>query len=160
VNGLRITEIRTADLSAITRIHAASFDDAWSASMLRRILSMPGAQGLVARNGTGEDIVGFALSRIAGGECELLSLAVDPAQRRQGIGRRLLLAAIEWAERGRAMALFLEVAEDNAAARQLYALHGFTPVGRRPDYYRLKDGTTVAALTMRRELDRLAKENS
>jgi ribosomal-protein-alanine N-acetyltransferase len=159
VTGLRITELRTADLSAVTRIHAESFDDAWSASMLRRILSMPGAEGIVARNGAGDDIAGFALSRIAGGESELLSLAVDPAQRRRGIGRRLLLAAIESAARGRASVLFLEVAEDNAAARQLYDQHGFTPVGRRPDYYRMKDGTTVAALTMRRDLERVAAES-
>jgi len=150
----RITPIRAADLAEVTRIHAASFDDAWNAPMLRRILAMVGAGGLVARDGGGDDdaVIGFALSRIAGGECEILSLAVDPAHRRRGIGKSLLAAALRDAAAARAKAVFLEVAEDNEAARRLYAAHGFAAVGRRPDYYRLKDGSHAAALTMRCDL--------
>jgi len=149
---MRLSALTVADLAAITRIHAASFDDAWSTPMLRRILAMPGASGIVARDGAGEDVVGFALSRVAGGECEILSLAVDPDFRRRGVGRCLLAAAVEWAAVARATAVFLEVAEDNEAARQLYAAHGFQAVGRRPDYYKMKDGTLAAAITMRREV--------
>jgi ribosomal-protein-alanine N-acetyltransferase len=148
----RLATLAVADLAAITRIHAASFDDAWSTPMLRRILAMPGAGGIVARDGADDEVVGFALSRIAGGECEILSLAVDPEHRRRGIGRTLLVAAIDWASLARATAVFLEVAEDNTAARQLYTAHGFQAVGRRPDYYKLKDGTLAAAITMRRDL--------
>jgi len=147
-----IAPLSIADLNAVTRIHAASFDDAWSTPMLRRILAMPGAGGIVARDGAGEDVVGFALSRIAGGECEILSLAVDPSYRRRGVGRSLLAAALDWAAVSRVGAVFLEVAEDNIGARQLYEAHGFTAVGRRPDYYKLKDGTLAAAITMRRDL--------
>ena len=47
--------------------------------------------------------------------------------------------------------IFLEVAEDNWAARRLYAAIGFAPVGRRRNYYRRGQGF-VAALTMRRLL--------
>jgi ribosomal-protein-alanine N-acetyltransferase len=148
----RVATLAFGDLNAVTRIHAASFDDAWSTPMLRRILAMPGAGGIVARDGAGEEVVGFALSRIAGGECEILSLAVDPSFRRRGVGRALLSAAIDWATVAQARAVFLEVAEDNEAARQLYAAHGFGAVGRRPDYYKLKDGTLAAAITMRRNL--------
>ncbi len=64
----------------------------------------------------------------------------------------LLVASIAAATAAESRALFLEVAEDNAAARALYELHDFRPVGRRPDYYRMRDGSTVAALTMRRDL--------
>jgi len=45
--------------------------------------------------------------------------------------------------------VFLEVAEDNWAARRLYAALGFAPVGRRRNYYR-RGQDFVAALTMRR----------
>jgi ribosomal-protein-alanine N-acetyltransferase len=41
------------------------------------------------------------------------------------------------AEHG-ATACFLEVAEDNAAARGLYAALGFAEIGRRRDYYEVK----------------------
>jgi ribosomal-protein-alanine N-acetyltransferase len=160
VSGPRILPIAAADLAAVTRIHAASFDDAWSAAMLKRILAMPGAGGIVAHDPPGEapeTVVGFALSRIAGGECEILSLAVDPLHRRRGIGRSLLIAALALAAAAEAKAAFLEVAEDNAAARTLYRSHGFAAVGRRPDYYRLKDGSFASALTMRRALDDAAR---
>lgn len=150
----RIAPIRVADLNDVTRIHAASFDDPWSVTMLKRILSMPGAGGMVARNGDDDPVVGFALSRLAGDECELLSLAIDPGHRRRGIGRMLLTASIAAAIAAESRALFLEVAEDNVAARALYASHDFKPVGRRPDYYKLRDGSFAAALTMRRDLTR------
>jgi ribosomal-protein-alanine N-acetyltransferase len=152
MSGTHIAVLAVSDLAAVTRIHAASFDDAWSTPMLRRILAMPGAGGIVARGAADEDVVGFALSRIAGGECEILSLAVDPGFRRRGVGRTLLAAAVEWAQLSRASAVFLEVAEDNGAARTLYAAQGFEAVGRRPDYYKLRDGSLAAAITMRRNL--------
>ena len=47
--------------------------------------------------------------------------------------------------------LFLEVAEDNAAAKALYDRCGFTPIGKRPAYYR-REGGRVAALTFRKDL--------
>ncbi len=52
MNAPRIAPVRVADLNDVTRIHAASFDDPWSVTMLKRILSMPGAGGLVARDGS------------------------------------------------------------------------------------------------------------
>ncbi len=152
MNRPRVDAVRVADLNDVTRIHTASFDDPWSVTMLKRILSMPGAGGLVVRNGHEDPVLGFALSRLAGDECELLSLAVDPGHRRLGIGRMLLVASIAAATAADSHALFLEVAEDNGPARALYASHGFVPVGRRPDYYRLRDGSFAAALTMRRDL--------
>ena len=49
--------------------------------------------------------------------------------------------------------MFLEVAEDNRAARALYAAAGFASVGRRPAYYaRPGAADAVAALILRRDL--------
>lgn len=44
--------------------------------------------------------------------------------------------------------LFLEVAEDNAAARALYDRLGFEPAGRRPRYYSRPNGPAVDALLL------------
>jgi ribosomal-protein-alanine N-acetyltransferase len=145
-----IDAIAAADLAAVARIHAASFDDAWTESVFRRILAMPGAFGLAARDGAA--LIGFAVGRIAGEECEILSLAVDPARRRAGTGARLLDAMIAAALARGARVVFLEAAEDNAAALRLYDSRGFVTVGRRPNYYELPAGGAVAALTMRRDL--------
>ncbi len=52
-------------------------------------------------------------------------MAVEPADRRCGIGRRLLTAAEDEARRRRLPYLGLMVTEDNAAARALYERAGY-----------------------------------
>jgi ribosomal-protein-alanine N-acetyltransferase len=52
------------------------------------------------------------------------------------------------AQRQGARTLFLEVAQDNSAARGLYAAHGFVQIGRRANYYRRRSGL-VDALVLR-----------
>lgn len=145
-----IDALLTGDLNAVARIHAASFDDAWTEAVFRRILAMPSAFGLAAR--AAHTLIGFAVARVAAGECELLSLAVDPGQRRTGIGTRLLDATIAAAIAHGGRVLFLEVAENNAAALRLYESRSLAMVGRRPNYYEAPGGDTVAALTMRLDL--------
>jgi ribosomal-protein-alanine N-acetyltransferase len=120
--------------------------------MIRRILSMPGAFGLASVTAARKTLVGFALGRVVVDECELLSIAVAPAWRGRGIGAQLLDAAISWASACDAKKLFLEVAEGNASALRLYQRRGLVQVGRRPDYYELKSGALVDALTMRCDL--------
>jgi [ribosomal protein S18]-alanine N-acetyltransferase len=103
----------------------------------------------------GAQAVGFSLCRAVMDEVELLLIAVAPEARRQGAGSRLLIRAQEDAlSRGGSM-LFLEVREDNEAARCLYESLGFAVIGRRADYYSGKDGGRRAAITMRFGLDRL-----
>ncbi|WP_425051374.1 GNAT family N-acetyltransferase [Psychromarinibacter sp. S121] len=95
---------------------------------------------------------GFALGRALAGEAELLTLAVDPDARRQGTGRRLMADFHDNAVQRGAETVFLEVAEDNAAARALYTACGYVEVGRRKAYYRHPDGSRVDALVMQKAL--------
>ena len=77
-------------------------------------------------------VAGFAVARrLAEGESELLNLAVDPAFRRRGIGRRLV-AELTSSHRG---TLWLEVRESNLGARKFYKSLGFCEAGCRPGYY-------------------------
>ena len=48
--------------------------------------------------------------------------------------------------------LFLEVADDNVAARGLYERTGFDPIGRRKAYYAGADGSRTDAVVMSRDL--------
>ncbi|WP_149538407.1 GNAT family N-acetyltransferase [Siccirubricoccus phaeus] len=127
---------------ALAALHRLAFPpaEAWGADALRLMLEMPGAFALHL---PGE---GFILARAAGGEAEILTLAVAPAARRRGCGAALLGAALGLA--AGAAAMFLEVAESNPAARALYAAAGFVEVGRRRRYY--ADGGD--ALVLRRAL--------
>jgi ribosomal-protein-alanine N-acetyltransferase len=85
-------------------------------------------------------------------EAEILTLAVDPAWRRQGLGQALVTAAADHLRGDGAARVFLEVNEVNASARRLYQRLGFHSVGRRPGYYRGADGTVSAALLLARHL--------
>lgn len=129
--------------------HARAFADTgrgWSAAEFAGLLH----SALVFVVG---DASGFALGRVIADEAELLTLATDPAFRRQGLGLRALAAFEETARaRGAAMA-FLEVAEDNAPARALYAVAGYGETARRAGYYARLHGPKVDALVLRKLLD-------
>ncbi len=95
---------------------------------------------------TGAD--GFILCRVVADEAEILTLAVRSEARRRGLARALVDAANEAARLRGATRLFLEVAEDNTAAIELYRRSGFASVGRRRRYYPLPDGSAVDALVL------------
>jgi ribosomal-protein-alanine N-acetyltransferase len=133
-----------SEAAALAGLHAAAFPpaEAWGPDAIALMLEMPGAYGLW-RPGAG-----FVLARAAGGEAEILTLAVAPAARRQGLGTALMGGALAGAASRGAEAMFLEVAAENAAALALYRGLGFAEVGRRRRYY--ADGAD--ALVLRRDL--------
>lgn len=61
-------------------------------------------------------------------EVELARLIVDPARRREGIGRRLVGALLDLSGSNGRSACFLRVVPDNVAARALYRCAGFVEV--------------------------------
>ncbi len=133
-----------SDAEALAAIHAACFAKAWPAAALHIFVADSAGIGFVALD-TESKPAGFVLGRVAADEAEILTLAVSPAHRRQGVASALcahLLTALR--ARG-AAALFLEVSNTQAPALALYAGLGFTRVGLRPRYY--DDGSD--ALLMR-----------
>jgi ribosomal-protein-alanine N-acetyltransferase len=117
-----------ADTAPLAALHAACFAEAWGAAAISQLLSTPGAFAIHNDNG-------FVLARAAGGEAEILTLAVHPHARGQGLGRALLQSAIVRLEAQGAQSLFLEVGADNPHALALYAGLGFAKVGLRKHYY-------------------------
>jgi len=117
--------------AALALLHGQAFPprERWGPDAIGLQLGMPGAFGWIAPGG------GMILARVAADEAEVLTLAVDPASRRHGVGRALLRQALETARERDASAIFLEVAADNTPAQALYAAEDFTIIGRRPGYY-------------------------
>ncbi len=92
----------------------------------------------------GGRVVGFSVCRsVVEGESEVLSLVVDPAVRRRGIGKHLMLELLGSAPGS----WFLEVRESNLAARKLYEGLDFIEIARRANYYQ---DTGETAVVMRR----------
>ena len=93
-----------------------------------------------------------ALVRVTLDEAELLTLATDPACRRQGLARAVLAKAESLARDAGAATLFLEVAEDNTGALALYVKSGYVRIGRRPGYYQNAEKQPVAAILLSKDL--------
>ena len=128
-------------------LHALAFTQtrAWTAAEFGTLLNQPGA--ILAGHQHS-----FALLRVTLDEAEVLTVATDPAHQRKGLAATALASAELSAQKSGATAVFLEVAENNAAAKALYAKAAYVPVGRRPGYYLPKDGAAVAALVLRKQL--------
>ena len=122
-------EAGPTDAGGMAAIHELAFDHPWSSDSFEALLAEPGAGALIA----GQE--GFILWRTAGGEAEILTLAVAPAARRRGLARALLTEACKRARNDGAEAMFLEVSDQNAAAVGLYDAAGFTRAGLRRGYY-------------------------
>ena len=138
------------DLDVLAALHALAFEPGWDAEEIADLGSGPGAFALIAED---EAPLGMILCRALAGEAEILTLAVDPAARRRGVGRALVEAAAVLARGAGAQEMFLEVATDNPAALGLYAGTGFATVGQRRGYYSRPNGERVDAVVMRRDLN-------
>jgi ribosomal-protein-alanine N-acetyltransferase len=129
----------------LAALHAEAFEASWDASAFETLLDQPGMKAVEAADG-------FILIRTVAGEAEILTLAVRPSARRRGLGADLLAKGLVLALAGGAGRLFLEVAEDNLAARALYARAGFTEAGRRRGYYARPGGPAADALVLALDL--------
>ena len=151
------------DIDHMMEVMGDAFDPLWGEAWTRRqlsdSLSLPtifyrligsdGASPAVGSNAgiqAGFTPAGFSLSRNISGEEELLLIAVRPAFRGQGLGHKLMKYLEDDARARGAERMFLEMRSNNPAER-LYRRCGFTPIGRRKDYYRMKDGNQLDAIT-------------
>lgn len=135
---MRIRPFGARDLPEVLALQARALPAAgWNASDYVGLSQEAGGLLLVAEEfhfGL-PAIIGFAASRIIGGEAELLNIAVDPARRRQGTGRALLKESIRRALDVGVGVSYLEVRSSNEAALALYYSAGFRLHSVRKGYY-------------------------
>jgi ribosomal-protein-alanine N-acetyltransferase len=138
------------DAPKLAQLHGASFHRGWGEGEFETMLTERNT--LVHRLRMGRKTIGFAVSRIAADEAEILSIAVAASHRGSGLSRNLLLTHLgHLAGRG-VRTVFLEVEENNQPARRLYQRAGFTVAGRRERYYQQSGAEQLNALLMRRDL--------
>lgn len=147
--------MREASLDAIMEIMVEAFDpqwgEAWNRQQVASALLLANTHAtLLAADGSPPadpfDAVAFAIVRAAPGEEEILLIAVAPQVRRRGLGARMIATLASDARARGAERLFLEMRENNPA-RSMYEAQGFTPIGRRKNYYSLSDGARMDAIT-------------
>lgn len=138
-----VIEIRRATASDVDRLHAlrlealaespGAFGSSYAIEVQRdpatRLSWVTDGVAVVAQDNEGWH--GLATGTVADGVVNVFAMWVRPGLRREGIGRRLLAAVIEWGKDHEASRVRLGVVDDNAAAAELYRSVGFMPTGER-----------------------------
>lgn len=148
----KIRDLCAADAGALADLHLTGFDHGWSEAEFERFLTDIHCVGQAAVDAHTDRLLAAILSRRVLDEDEVLTIVTHPTRRRCGFGRDLLRHHLDVLARVGVSNVFLEVAEDNAAALRLYAGEGFLEVGRRAAYY-ARPGEAATAFVMRRRLE-------
>lgn len=148
-----IVRLEPAHARVAGALHRTSFPAPWRDDEFAVLLAQPGVAGLMW---TEAEPCGFILIRAVADEAEILTLAVAPDYRRRGLAAHLLDEACLMLRAGGTHRLFLEVAEDNTAARALYENHGFSVTGRRAKYYDRGGAHRIDAIVMTLALQPMA----
>jgi [ribosomal protein S18]-alanine N-acetyltransferase len=127
----QLRKLSYTDLPRVIAIERRCFSMPWSLSMFVLELSKPSGICIAAVNDTG--ILGYVICARYEEAYHVMTIAVDPDCRRQGVARGLLDALLETG--GRDADYTLEVRVSNAAAIALYEDYDFRAVGKRPRYY-------------------------
>lgn len=142
--GKEIIVLAEDDSAPLAVIHAACFDDPWTEDAFATLLASPGCFALVAHvTGGDDDPAGMILARVAGDDCEIITIGVRPQARRHGIATLLLDHTVARALGLGATRQVLEVGVENRPARGLYASLGFAECGKRHGYYGASGGDAV-----------------
>jgi ribosomal-protein-alanine N-acetyltransferase len=130
-----IRPAESVDLVALTTLDQLCFsDESWSAAAWTDEFARLSTDRVILVADEGE-VVGYVVLLVPGSAedpVDLLRIAVAPAERRTGIGRQLMTAALQ---RCAGRTVLLEVAESNKSAAELYRGFGFTEISRRRGYY-------------------------
>ncbi|MGD8830533.1 MAG: ribosomal protein S18-alanine N-acetyltransferase [Pseudomonadales bacterium] len=120
------------DLDAVLANEFTGYDFPWTRGVFKDCLKAGNQCWVLEREG---EVLGHAVVTIGAGEAHLLNVCIRGSEQGRGLGRALVIHALERAHAAGADALFLEVRPSNDVAARLYDSLGFVQVGVRKDYY-------------------------
>jgi ribosomal-protein-alanine N-acetyltransferase len=139
------------DVPVLTSLERSLFPDyPWSQAQFKEeIAGLGGTRQFILAQKDGL-IIGYAGIMVvaAGVPADLLTIAILPDFRRQGLAQAMLAELESWAKIKGATEVILEVDTKNESAISLYKLVGYEEISTRANYYALG----VDALIMRKDL--------
>ena len=119
--------------AALSRLHGQCFPSPWSADAFEELL----AKDTLFASGmwVGQTLVAALLVQCAPGSADVILVMTSPAARRQGFSRALMSLFLGDFLEQPDSTCFLEVAQDNVAALELYKSLNFKICGERKGYY-------------------------
>ena len=128
--------MQPADVPSVMAVERAAYSSGWPSTAFERELTQNGmARYIVLREEAGGAVQGFAGLWLMVDEAHVVTVAVLPELRRQGLGRVLVHGLVLLAIDHQMALATLEVRVSNDAARALYREYGFYEVGQRKRYY-------------------------
>ncbi len=129
---VQIVPMNRTHIPQVAALEAQCFSIPWSEALLEEELDRDSAYFVAIDS---EKVVGYAGFYMVLDEGCITDVAVYPEWRRQGIGKHLIQALLDAADKYELASLTLEVRASNEAAIGLYQKYGFQVVGRRKRYY-------------------------
>ena len=140
-NGIRT--MQRSDIPDVAAIERSVYATPWSPRVFFDELAMDNRRYLVLD--TDDGIAGYGGLLLVEEDAHITTIAVAPEMRGQRLGLRLMLALVDAAVANDAKHLTLEVRVSNTSAQTLYERFGFSPVGRRKNYYVTEDALVMWA---------------
>ena len=140
---LVIATAKRADLDAIYRIEQQSFPVPWRREFFEGELQADWRFNRVAKRGG--VIVGYVFTMWLFDEMHVNKIAVEEAERRQGIALALMERCIDFARAHDIKTISLEVRKSNRGAQEFYKQLSFASSYMRPRYY--PDGEAAVVMT-------------
>ena len=145
-------EAMPLDLPVLVSMERKLFSDSpWSMGQFKEEFSgIPKTRYFIVALDSDKQIVGYAGVMVvaSGVDADVLTVAVLPEARRQGIARHFMESLEKWAQMRVSPAMMLEVGVDNTYAIALYESLGYSIINTRKNYY----GPGLEAHVMRKEL--------
>ncbi|MEM3736942.1 MAG: ribosomal protein S18-alanine N-acetyltransferase [Candidatus Bathyarchaeia archaeon] len=140
-----VREVTISDIPFVEQVEKSSFTDPYPMSLLMALaISDPSTFLVATLNGS---VVGYASAIVGGGgSAHMVSVAVDPEHRGQGVAKQLIESLLAVLKRRGVTHVQLEVRESNLAAQTLYKSLGFKYRDRVKNYY--EDGEDAFTMTL------------
>ena len=135
-----LTHFREAsieDIPQIIEIMNRGYHQNWDSNYYKNLISDGNSFAYVLS--LNEEIVGFITGKKSRDICDIYMIIVDIKYRRQGFANLLLSKTITALSDLKITEFFLEVAETNNQAINLYQKNGFIDVNRRIGYYKISN---------------------
>jgi ribosomal-protein-alanine N-acetyltransferase len=121
------------DMPEVLQTEQESFEFAWTEEDFLRCLRQRNCIGMVAEQG--EKVVGFMIYELHKAKLHILNFAVQPGQRRTGIGAQMVAKLISKLSSHRRTRITLEVRETNLPAQLFFQKQSFKAVRVLRSYY-------------------------
>jgi ribosomal-protein-alanine N-acetyltransferase len=131
-----IRKMTVQDVPVVAQIDQMSFSLPWPEHSFHYEVSDNRVARCFVAETEDKRVAAMIVSWIVVDELHIATIATHPEFRRQGVGARILTAALKDASAAGVRRAFLEVRESNEVAQTMYRKFGFEITGRRLKYYK------------------------